>query len=85
MQWLLEHFQHTKQTLEAFNISNISVDEQSGTEYGPTSRMSADVLCLYLVSSFALTVTKALPHRVFFSIFALNLTKKGDYLYFVHI
>ena len=38
-----EHFQHMKQALEAFKFSNISVNG-----YGSTTRMSADVLCLYI-------------------------------------
>ena len=32
MHWLLEHFQHMKQALEAFKFSNISVDEYGSTE-----------------------------------------------------
>ena len=47
MHWLLEHFQHMKQALEAFNISNISVDN-----YWSTTRVSADVLCFYKALSY---------------------------------
>ena len=47
MQWLLEHFQRMEQALEAFNLSNISVDEQCGTKYRSTTSVSADALCLY--------------------------------------
>ena len=36
-----------KQALEAFKFSNISVDE-----YGSTTRVSADVLCLYIAISY---------------------------------
>ena len=36
-----------KQALEAFKFSNISVDE-----YGSTTRVSADVLCLYIALSY---------------------------------
>ena len=36
-----------KQALEALKLSNISVGEQSGTEYGSTTRVSADV-CKHL-------------------------------------
>ena len=35
------------QALEAIKFSNISVDEQSAIEYGSTTRVSADVVCLY--------------------------------------
>ena len=36
-----------EQALEAFKLSNISFGEQSGTEYGSTTRVSS-VLCLYI-------------------------------------
>ena len=47
MQWLLEHFQRMEHALDAFKLSNISVDEQWGTEYRSTTSVSADPLCLY--------------------------------------
>ena len=43
MHWVLEHFQHMKQALDAINISNISVDE-----FGSTTRVSADLFTFTL-------------------------------------
>ena len=37
-----------EQALEAFKLSNISFGEQSGTEYGSTTRVSSGVLFLYI-------------------------------------
>ena len=44
---MLDHFQHMKQALEAFKLSVISV-----YEYRSTTRVSADVLCLYIALCF---------------------------------